>query len=36
MTTVSIEVDRPADEVFDYATDPTKFATWQDGVVSGR
>ncbi len=35
MTTVVIEVSRPADEVFAYATDPTKFAEWQDGVVSG-
>jgi len=35
MTTVSINVSRPADEVFDYATDPTKFAEWQEGVVSG-
>jgi Polyketide cyclase / dehydrase and lipid transport len=35
MTTVSVEVERPAGEVFAYATDPTKFHTWQDGVVSG-
>ena len=35
MTTVSIEVDRPADEVFTYATDPTKFHLWQNGVASG-
>jgi carbon monoxide dehydrogenase subunit G len=35
MTTVSVEVDRPADEVFAYATDPTKFAEWQEGVVGG-
>lgn len=35
MTVVSIEVDRPAAEVFAYATDPTKFAQWQEGVVSG-
>jgi carbon monoxide dehydrogenase subunit G len=34
MTTVSIEVSRPADEVFSYATDPTKFAEWQTGVIS--
>jgi Polyketide cyclase / dehydrase and lipid transport len=32
----SIEVDRGADEVFAYATDPTRFHEWQKGVVSGR
>jgi polyketide cyclase/dehydrase/lipid transport protein len=35
MTSVSIEVERPAAEVFDYATDPTRFHEWQQGVVSG-
>jgi hypothetical protein len=35
MTTVSIEVSRPAADVFTYATDPTKFAEWQEGVLSG-
>jgi hypothetical protein len=35
MTSVSIEVERPADEVFSYATDPSKFSEWQQGVVSG-
>jgi hypothetical protein len=35
MTTVAIEVECPAEEVFAYATDPTKFCEWQDGVVSG-
>src|SRR3954469_23575256 len=30
------EVDRPAEDVFAYATDPTRFAEWQNGVVSGR
>ena len=35
MTTVAIEVERPADQVFAYATDPTRFAEWQEGVVSG-
>jgi carbon monoxide dehydrogenase subunit G len=34
-TVVSVEVDRPAEEVFAYATDPTKFSQWQAGVVSG-
>jgi hypothetical protein len=32
----STEVDRPADEVFAYATDPTRFREWQSGVVDGR
>jgi len=35
MTSVSIEVERPAEEVFRYATDPSKFSEWQQGVVSG-
>jgi hypothetical protein len=35
MTTVSIEVDRPAEDVFAYATDPSRFHEWQQGVVSG-
>src|SRR5215470_5527935 len=32
----SIEVDRPAREVFSYATDPTRFHEWQKGVVDGH
>ncbi|MGH3391735.1 MAG: SRPBCC family protein [Actinomadura sp.] len=32
----SIEVDRPAAEVFAYATDPTRFSEWQQGVVDGH
>jgi len=32
----SIEVDRPAEDVFAYATDPARFQEWQTGVVSGR
>lgn len=35
MTSVSIEVERPAAEVFNYATDPSTFHQWQHGVVSG-
>jgi hypothetical protein len=35
MTVVSIEIERPADQVFAYATDPTMFHEWQEGVVSG-
>ena len=34
--TTSTEVDRPAAEVFGYATDPTRFREWQHGVVDGR
>lgn len=33
---VTTEVDRPADEVFAYATDPTRFDQWQQGVVDGH
>jgi uncharacterized protein YndB with AHSA1/START domain len=32
----TIEVDRPQAVVFDYATDPSKFAEWQAGVVGGH
>jgi hypothetical protein len=35
-TTVTVDVDRPADEVFAYAIDPTHFHEWQNGVVNGR
>jgi hypothetical protein len=34
--TTTIEVDRTADDVFAYATDPTRFHEWQQGVVSGH
>ena len=34
--TVSIVVDRSAEEVFAYATDPSRFSEWQKGVVGGR
>ncbi|GAB3299445.1 hypothetical protein GCM10027451_00820 [Geodermatophilus aquaeductus] len=30
------EVGRPAADVFAYTTDPTRFAEWQAGVVSGH
>ena len=30
------EVERPAAEVFAYATDPTRFSEWQKGVVDGH
>jgi len=32
----SAEIDRPASEVFAYATDPTRFREWQKGVVDGH
>ena len=30
----SIEIDRPAEEVFTYATDPSRFPEWQSDVVN--
>jgi hypothetical protein len=32
----SAEIDRPAAEVFAYATDPARFSEWQQGVVDGH
>ena len=32
----SAEIDRPAAEVFAYATDASKFREWQKGVVDGH
>ena len=32
----SAEIDRPAAEVFAYATDPARFSEWQKGVVGGH
>jgi uncharacterized protein YndB with AHSA1/START domain len=32
----STEVDRPAADVFAYATDPARFREWQQGVVDGH
>jgi uncharacterized protein YndB with AHSA1/START domain len=32
----TIEIDRPADEVFAYLTDPTRFPDWQPDVLSVR
>jgi hypothetical protein len=32
----SAEIDRPAPEVFAYATDPARFGEWQQGVVEGH
>jgi hypothetical protein len=33
---VSVEVARPAEVEFAYATDPSRFSEWQKGVVSGH
>jgi hypothetical protein len=30
------DIGRPADEVFAYATDPSRFSEWQKGVVDGH
>lgn len=35
-TVVSADVDQPAEVVYAYATDPTRFPEWQEGVVDGR
>lgn len=35
-TIATTEVDRPAADVFAYATDPTRFSQWQNGVVDGH
>ena len=32
----TVEVERSAEDVFAYATDPARFGEWQKGVVSGR
>jgi uncharacterized protein YndB with AHSA1/START domain len=34
--TVSTDIDRSAADVFAYATDPTRFHEWQNGVVDGH
>jgi uncharacterized protein YndB with AHSA1/START domain len=31
-----VDIARPPDEVFAYATDPSRFGEWQAGVVSGH
>jgi hypothetical protein len=33
--TTTIEIDRSAEVVFAYATDPSRFSEWQKGVVDG-
>jgi uncharacterized protein YndB with AHSA1/START domain len=32
----SAEIERPAEQVFTYATDPARFSQWQKGVVDGH
>jgi uncharacterized protein YndB with AHSA1/START domain len=32
----AIEIARPPDEVYSYVTDPSRFVTWQDNIVSGQ
>jgi Polyketide cyclase / dehydrase and lipid transport len=34
--TVSADVERSADDVYAYTTDPSRFGEWQQGVVSGH
>ncbi len=34
--TATVDVQRPAEEVFAYATDPARFSEWQEGVVAGH
>lgn len=35
-TSTSIDIHRPAPEVFAYVTDPSHFSEWQNGVVDGH
>ncbi len=32
----TVDVQRPAEQVFAYATDPAHFSEWQEGVVDGH
>ncbi len=34
--TTTVEVNRPAEDVFAYVTNPTRFVEWQHGVLSGH
>ena len=34
--TAVVEVARPARDVYDYATDPSRIHEWQKGVVDGH
>jgi uncharacterized protein YndB with AHSA1/START domain len=33
--TVTVDVDRPQNDAFDYVTDPSRFHEWQAGVTGG-
>src|SRR6266540_3458483 len=33
---ITVEIARPPDEVFSYVTDPSRFAEWQQDIVSGH
>ncbi len=35
-TTGSVEVNRPAEDVYAYATDPARFSEWQKDVLDGH
>ncbi len=35
-TVVSTQINRPADVVFAYVTDPSRFHEWQTGVLDGK
>jgi uncharacterized protein YndB with AHSA1/START domain len=35
MTRTSIDINRPAEQVYAYVTDPSQFHQWQQDVVSG-
>jgi uncharacterized protein YndB with AHSA1/START domain len=34
--TTTVQIDRSADDVFAYATDPTRFSEWQQRVTGGH
>lgn len=34
--TTSVAGNRPAEDVLDYGTDPSRFVEWQQGVVGGE
>jgi hypothetical protein len=34
--TTTIQIERGADDVFAYATDPSRFSEWQQGVTGGH
>jgi hypothetical protein len=36
MSTTSVDIERPAADVFTYVIDPSRFHEWQQGVLSGE